>query len=298
MNRYGLCLLWYWEYDADFAEAIHSACAGQVVSLWQVTPDSLPQAVAGLMTGQTGFAVLLDRGQYHAGFLPILEAAKRLGAYRINPRELSSWSEDKATMHLELINSGIETPYTIILAPFVEQPLLPTLDLSPLGSQFVIKPAVGGGGEGVTMEATSLEQILRARVEYAEQKYLVQAHIWPRDLGGCPAWFRIFYVDGRIHPCWWDPATHIYRPLTTEEEQRFALAPLRQLTARIAAICRLDWFSTELALAEDGKFVAIDYVNDSIDLRPQSKAQDGVPDRIIHEIAHDLVALAARKRQG
>lgn len=298
MTHYDLCLLWYWEHDADFADAICAACDARGVSLWQVTPDTLVRATADLLEGRAGFSVLLDRAQYHAGFLPVLEVARKRAAYRVNPRELSSWSEDKATMHLELIHGGVEAPYTIILAPFVEQPLLPALDLSLLGSPFVIKPAVGGGGEGVTMQATSLEQILRARVEYADQKYLVQAHIWPRDLDGRPAWFRVFYVDGNIHPCWWHPGTHIYRPLTADEENRFALTPLRLLIAKIAALCRLDWFSTELALAEDGRFVAVDYVNDSIDLRPQSKAQDGAPDEVIRAIAGDLSALAARKRQG
>jgi len=298
MTHYDLCLIWYWEYDADFARLLHTACAAQGISLWQVTPDTLVQAITDLLEGRATFSVLLDRAQYHPAFLPLLEAAKRQAVYRINPREVAAWAEDKATMHLELIQGGVQTPYTLILAPFVEQPLLPSLDLSPLGVPFVIKPAMGGGGEGVTLHATTLEQVQRARIEHAEQKYLVQAHIWPRNLDGRPAWFRIFYVDGQIHPCWWQPVTHHYQPLTADEENRFALTPLRLLTAKIASICRLDWFSTELALAEDGRFVAVDYVNDSIDLRPQSKAEDGVPDEVIHAIVHDLVALAARKRQA
>ena len=36
-------------------------------------------------------------------------------------------------MHLELIASGLNTPYSIILPPYDEQPELPDLDLSPLG---------------------------------------------------------------------------------------------------------------------------------------------------------------------
>jgi hypothetical protein len=117
-------------------------------------------------------------------------------------------------------------------------------------------------------------------------------------LDGRRAWFRIYFVDGNIHPCWWDPETHIFAPLNADEEQRFGLSPLRLVTAKIASICHLDWFSTEIALSKDGKFVAVDYVNDGIDLRSQSNAQDGVPDKVIRAIASDLVALAARQRQG
>jgi hypothetical protein len=298
MTHYDLCLIWYWEYDADFVAALQAACNLQGVSLWSVSPENLIQATTDLLEGQVNVPVLLDRAQYHAGFLPLLQKAKEQGVHCINSRERSSWAEDKATMHLEIISHGLETPYTIILAPFIEQPILPPLDLSLLGEQFVIKPAMGGGGEGVVMQASSLEQVLQARIEFAEQKYLLQAHIEPQVLDGRKAWFRIYFVDGNIHPCWWDPETHIFAPLNADEEQRFALSPLRLVTAKIASICHLDWFSTEIALSADGKFVIVDYVNDGIDLRSQSNAQDGVPDEVIRAIAADLVALAARHRQG
>ena len=297
ITHYDLCLIWYWEYDANFIATVQSACNAQAVSLLLVTPENLVQATVDYLEGRINFSVLLDRAQYHTGFMPLMQKARDQGVHCINSRERSSWAEDKATMHLEMISHGLESPYTIILAPFTKQPLLPPIDLAPLGEQFVIKPAGGGGGEGVTMWATSLEQVLQARIEFADQKYLLQAHIKPQELDGRKAWFRIYYVDGNIHPCWWDPETHIFAPLYADEELRFGLSPLRTVTAKIASICHLDWFSTEIALSADGKFVAVDYVNDGIDLRSQSNAQDGVPDEVIRAIAADLVALAARHCQ-
>ncbi len=297
MRHYDLCLIWYWEYDADFVATMQAACDSNGVSLWLVSPENLVQATTDLLEGRASFQVLLDRAQYHMGFLPLLQKARQQGVYCINPRDRSRWSEDKATMHLEMISRGLETPYTLILAPFVEQPLLPPLDLSPLGGHFVIKPAMGGGGEGVVMQAASLEQVLQSRIEFADQKYLLQAHIEPQELEGRKTWFRVYFVDGKIHPCWWDPHTHVFAPLHAEEEGRLGLTPLRQVTAEIAAICRLDWFSTEIALSKEGKFVSVDYVNDGIDLRSQSKAHDGVPDEVIKAIAEDLVALAARQQK-
>jgi hypothetical protein len=298
MIAYDLCLIWYWEYDSDFVGAVQSASNSQGIILLLVSPENLVQATTDLLEERIGIRVLLDRAQYHAGFLPLLKRAIEKGAYCINSRERSSWAEDKATMHLEMISHGLESPYTIILDPFAKQPLLRPIDLSPLGERFVIKPAGGGGGEGVIIHATTLEQVLRARIEFADQKYLLQAHIEPQVLEGRRAWFRIYYVDGKIHPCWWDPVTHVFAPLHADEEMRFGLAPLRLVTAKIASICKLDWFSTEIALSKDGKFVAIDYVNDGIDLRSQSNAHDGVPDDVIKAIAADLVVLAARFRQA
>jgi hypothetical protein len=49
-------------------------------------------------------------------------------------------------MH-KVINVRMDTPLTIILPSYDEQPLLPEIDLSPLGEKFTIKPAYGGGGD-------------------------------------------------------------------------------------------------------------------------------------------------------
>jgi len=177
-----------------------------------------------------------------------------------------------------------------LLAPFLEQPVIPQIDLSPLGENFVIKPSNGGGGEGVIVGASSVEEILHARMEFPEQKYLVQAHVTPQIIEESPAWFRVFYANGETYPCWWDTDTHIYTMVTAEEESQHRLGRLRDVTKRIASICKLDWFSTEIALTDE--FVVIDYVNDEIDTRVQSQAMDGVPDEIMNSIAVQLVKIA------
>ena len=286
-----LCLPWYWEYDNDFVHFVENACHELGLTLWQVTPDNLLESISALYKGEQTFNTLLDRSQGDDRFLPIDRWAKEYGRKRINPIEVSLWSEDKATMHLELITAGLHTPYTILLPPFLEQPVLPTLDLTPLGTQFVVKPSNGGGGAGVILGASSLDQILRARMEFPEQKYLVQSTVTPRTIQGRPAWFRIFYAVGKTHPCWWHPLTHVYAPVTTSEEHRHELTPLHDITRRIASLCKLDWFTTEIALTLDD-FIVVDYVNDQIDTRIQSKAVDGAPDQIIQDVARQLVGLA------
>jgi glutathione synthase/RimK-type ligase-like ATP-grasp enzyme len=237
----------------------------------------------------------LDRSQGEDRFLPIDRWAKEYRKRRINPSELSRWSEDKATMHLELITAGINTPHTILLSPFLEQPVIPALDLAPLGQQFVIKPANGGGSEGVILGASSFDQIMRARMEFPEQKYLLQATVAPRTIQGRPAWFRVFYAVGKTYVCWWHPLTHVYALVTASEENRYELARLHEITQRIASICKLDWFTTEIALTLED-FVVVDYVNDQIDTRVQSKAVDGAPDEIMQGITSQLVTIAKENR--
>jgi len=290
--RYDLCLPWYWEYDDAFVGMVERACIEEGISLWQIKPDNLLESITALYKGVMTFKTLLHRGQGEAIFEPIPRWAQDHGARRINPLEFSHWSEDKATMHLELINSGLNTPYTILLAPFLEQPVIPQIDLTPLGEHFVIKPSNGGGGEGVILGASTIEEILQARMEFPAQKYLIQAHVTPCIIEGKPAWFRVFYANGETYPCWWDTTTHVYVNVTAQEESQYRLDRLRDVTKRIASICKLDWFTTEIALADDFVFIVVDYVNDEIDTRVQSQAVDGVPDEIMNNVAIQLVKIA------
>jgi hypothetical protein len=297
MTHFDLCLSWYWEYDTDFVRLIESACQARGLSVIQVTPQTLQNVVPLLEAGQITFATYLDRSDHEPPFEPVFRWARdHPGCYRINPREAAAWAEDKATMHLELISAGLTTPYTIILPPFNEQPHLPGLDLSPLGERFVIKPCYGGGGEGVIMGATSIEHVLARRIEFPHLKYLLQQTITARRLDGRDAWFRIIFCDGQFYPCWWDTQTHIYASVTADEESRHGLTPLRDLTARIAALCKLGFFSTEIAFTADDQWVIIDYVNDQIDMRLQSKALDGVPDGVVEHVSHDLAQLIEKHR--
>jgi hypothetical protein len=297
MSRYDLCFAWNWEYDADFVHLIEATCAARGVSLLQVTPQSLDQVLAGLESGKISYTTLFDRAsESDPRFQPLVTWANRHRTFQMNPQKNCAWSGDKATMHLEFISRGLYTPYTIILSPYSKHASLHPSDLGPLGGSFAIKPACEGGGDGVILEATSWEQVLAARQQFPGEKYLLQAHVTACLLDGRPAWFRVLYCDGAIYPCWWDQRTHVYGRVTAEEKASFGLRSLREISARIAQICRLQLFSTEIALTEEEDFLVVDYVNDPVDLRMQSKAVDGVPDIYLESIASRLVRLAENHR--
>jgi hypothetical protein len=297
MVSYDLCFAWNWEYDADFVMLLDVSCRLQGLSLLQVTPANLVDVLQSLADNQVACRVFLDRASDDdVRFIPVVQWAGEHAVYRINSHERASRTWNKAAMHRALINAGLHTPYTIVLPSHDEQPVLPPMDLSQLGERFTIKPAHGGGGKGVVTEATSLSQVLVARQEYPADKYLLQAHIVPAQLGSRPAWFRVIYCAEQVYPCWWDTCTHVYAPLTSAEESHYCLTPLRHIATCIARICELELFSTEIALTSDGLFVVVDYVNDQIDLRLRSKAADGVPDDIVRDIAGRLAALVAARR--
>lgn len=291
MIDYDLCLAWNWEYDNDFVMILETTCQDKGLSLLQITSQNLEEKLQLLQMNEVHFRVFWDRAsEADSRFISVVEWARDHAVYRINPIERASRASDKASMHLKLIEAGLYTPYAIILPPFREQATLPPIDLSPLGKRFAIKPAHGGGGEGVITEASSVDQVRVARQEYPDDEYLLQAHIFPAQLGFRPAWFRVIYCAGEVFPCWWDTTTHVYTSLDISEESQYGLHPLRLITQSIARICELEFFSTEIALTPDGHFVVVDYVNDQIDLRLQSRTFDGVPDDLVRRITNRLVA--------
>jgi hypothetical protein len=297
MVDYDLGLAWNWTYDADFITLFERVCASKGLSLLKITPDNLGVVFRALLKGQMTFQVFIDRASdTDIRFMPIVEWARQHTAYQVNPYEKAIQTWDKASMHYRLVNAGFHTPHTIILPSFKEYPDLPSVDLSPLGASFILKPSYGGGGDGVIAEVTSLSQIHTARQEYPVHKYLLQFHVVPAQLESHPAWFRVIYCAGKVYPCWWHTTTHLYTPVTQEEESRYTLQPLRDITTALAGLCELDLFSTEIAFTADGSFVIVDYVNDQIDLRLQSQAGDGVPDHIVQDIVERLIELALAHR--
>jgi hypothetical protein len=142
-------------------------------------------------------------------------------------------------MHLEFMTHGLYVPTTVILSSYREQPHigLDKAGLEPLGRPFVIKPAnTTGGGKGVVLDVSSLDDVVKARQEQADDKYLLQETIIPKLLDGRRAWFRVYFAFGETIPCWWDNVTHRYTELLPEEEARYGLEGLRAAVRTIRGI--------------------------------------------------------------
>jgi hypothetical protein len=298
MTNYNLCLAWNSQDDADFALLLEKACALQSLSFLQVTPNNLEKVLQTLRDQQGSFQVLLDRAtDTDPRFLPLIQWAEEHQSYCIDPYQKTMHANDKASIHLDFITAGLQTPYTIILPSFQDQPFLSTFDLKSIGEKFAVKPAHGSGGEGVILEANSLDLVLSVRQKFPADRYLLQARIIPRELDSRPAWFRVIYCVGEIYPCWWDPDTHIYALVNSMEEERYGLQDLRYMTAMIAGITELGIFSTEIAFTQEGLFVVVDYVNDQLDLRLRSKETTGVPDEIVQSLVSAIAGAAAAYRK-
>ena len=139
-----------------------------------------------------------------------------------------------------------------------------------------------------------------------EKKYIVKK-INPITINNKRSWFRVLNVFDTLIPCWWDDKENHYEHVSFNELYSENLFPLVKITAKIASISRMSWFSTEIAIdVKQGKrrFVAIDYVNDQCDMTTKSEARNGLPDKIVEfaakkmiEWSYDLIFQKVRKKK-
>ena len=289
-----------WEYDQAFAALLFEKAHDAGFSVLVVTPDLLQGLIHEASEGNVCAEILIDRASDTSPqFLQLQEVLRKKGTRVYDPIEQMQWASDKATMHLEFIQAGLHTPYTIILPPHeeVDNQTLSVGDLARLGRPFIIKPAnTTGGGIGVVEGAESLHDVLKARLSYQDDKYLIQEKIIPLILEHRRFWFRGFYVFGKPFVAWWDDQTHLYALLSEEDIQRYQLDPLFSIMIKIAAICKLHFFSSEIVVKPSGEFVVVDYVNESCDMRMQSTHLDGVPDSLVNSIANQIIRSILTKK--
>ena len=295
-EKIDIAVAWDWAYDREFISLMDAECRKRGLRMSAFGAGEAASIAEALKSGTLSVGAFLDRAAPdEEPFAGLSAAMVRSGARFLNLPDAMRKAADKATMHLEFLSHGISVPYTIIISPYSrERQVELSLDqLARLGRPFIIKPAnTTGGGTGVITGAETLKDVIDSRKHHQDDKYLLQERVVPAELGSRRGWFRVFFVCGGIFPCWWDDLTHVYSEVTEDQIGSFALSPLVSITREISVVCGLDFFSTEIAMTSDGRFLTVDYVNEICDMRLQSRHTDGVPDRLVLAIS-GLLADAA-----
>jgi hypothetical protein len=301
MLTYDLAIAFVWEYDVDFVNLIEEILQEEGLSTYLIRESNVHEVTQQLREKKLSFRFFLDRASdVDHEFEPLAHILSRRKTIIINPYKKVHHAIDKASMHLEFINAGLNVPYSIIIPPHreIEDIRLTVEDLSILGRPFIIKPCnTTGGGIGVVTGAETLREILQERISNSGDKYLIQEKVYPTLLNGRRAWFRCFWAFGKPIAVWWDDLTHLYEELTDEEIEIFGLRKLFHKTKTIAKITELDFFSTEMVLNNKNIFMVIDYVNDQCDMRIKSKHFDGVPDEVVRKIIYNLKNYIVRTKR-
>lgn len=303
ITTFDFALSYLWEYDESFVHLAERTLQQQGLTTFIITENNIADVTESVKKKKLWFRTYLDRASdVDEDFSELAEILTKRKCRIFNPYSNVEHAIDKANMHLEFITAGLNVPYSIIIPPHNQKKeiKISVNDLAILGRPFIIKPCnTTGGGIGVVKGAESLKDVLTERVENKSDKYLIQQKIVPGILGEHRAWFRCFWAFGKPVCTWWDDETHIYNIISSEQLKLYSLHKLFQITRTIAAITGLDFFSTEIVLTPEKKFVVIDYVNDQCDMRFKKFHTDGVPEEIIEVIINRLkIAVKKVKRSG
>ncbi len=287
-RKYDVGITWNWEYDRNFIYQLNDACVVQGLKPYIIHHYNFAETINLVKNKQIEFRVIIDRASdTDPRFLELLRACQELSknSYFINHPDYVNKAIDKILFHIELVKHGISVPLTFIYYPTDSVDTL-SFKLRQLGTPVVMKPAdgVNGGGAGVLLNAQRIEEVMRWHEQHRNLVFLLQKQIVPKMLDKKPAWFRVFYALGKIIPCWWNPVTHVYDPLTKEDTRKFRLEKINKITLEIARLSKLAFFSTEITIDKKSNFLVIDYINDQCDMRRKSKYQDGVPDEIVDRV--------------
>jgi hypothetical protein len=300
MEKFDLAIAYTWEYDQDFISLLEDMFHQAQLKTFLIRLFNVAEITERLKKRSLFFNCYLDRASdADDNFSEIAQILTRRTVRVFNPYKLVQHAIDKASMHLEFITAGINTPHSIIIPPFNErkQLFISLDDLEILDRPFIIKPCnTTGGGIGVVTGAESLKDVLEHRMHLNNDKYILQEKIYPQMFNGKRSWFRCFWVWGKTIPTWWDDQTHRYTILTQEDVSGFELKELFTITRKIAKLTSLDFFSTEIVYSTKDQFVVVDYVNDQCDMRFQSKHFDGVPDDIVKQIILNMIKAVKKQK--
>ncbi|UCC95497.1 MAG: hypothetical protein JSW40_01795 [Candidatus Omnitrophota bacterium] len=298
MKDYDFGLNWSIKNREIFINALKSTCQRMDMTFLWISNDNVREVIKRLERNEMRVKFLLDtEATYNRDSDPyarVCYAVKDLGGTVINDPDRARLAVDKSVMHYELVNAGIQTPYSVIVRNWESKSFrLTDEERQKLGSPFVIKPACGYSRMGVIDEAQgSIREIAQARNFDVGDNFLLQEKINPVEFKGRRAWFRVFHVFDKLVPCWWDDRTSWYQHVAHDEFHAYRLSNLVKIVSKIAEITRMVWFSTEIAIDSKDtqrRFVTIDYVNDQCDMTAQSCDKSGVPDHIVTYVASCIV---------
>ena len=266
-------------------------CGQMGLSFFFVDDEWVKEFSAKLEAKEIGVRVLLDltanQTQPNDPYTRLARAAKSQGAHLIDDPDVTALSAHKAHFHQKLLEAKIPVPETVV----VQRADLETFQITDeikrrVGVPFVVKPAWGDSGVGVVMDGQSEEHIKQSAAESPNSdSYLIQQRVTMKDLGQYKGWFRMYYICGTVIACWWDPVSHEYHLVRPSQVKEYKLNPLRRIMRGIAKTSKMRKFSSEICLTEEGKFIAVDYVNADPDMNPRSFYPNGVPDEVVRHIS-------------
>ena len=295
METFDLGIAWDQEQDNEFVEGLNNYALKEGLRPYLLHGYNFYTSLKDISEGNINFRLFLNRtSEDDPVFSGLPDFLKRKGITFINHPDNTKKSRDKFQMHSMFVSYGLPIPKTVFLKPQEEKQVLES-KIQHVSVPCILKSSFGSYGNGTVLTINSLDDALRLMGQEEDKSYFAQEQVSPINLENKPAWFKVLYCFGEIIPCRWHPVIREYEILPLRQIYRLGLHEIWPMTKKIKQACKLDFFSTDIAMKDKGKFLVVDYVNDRPDMRKKSKFKDGLPDEMVDKIIGDIIAFVKQK---
>lgn len=297
MEIFDLGISWNWQLDNEFVQGLNDEALKESLKPYLLHAFNFYRSLRDIAENNIYFKSFLDRTLDDGS--PLSKASDFLKTKNFNfinhPDQIKR-SLDKPTTHQEFVNNSIPVPKTVFVNPQDNQPLESKIKTFP--KPFVVKLADNSFGKTVSLEANSLEDVLRLRVRYGNINCFAQEKIHPTFLGNKLSSFKVVYCLGETFPCWWHLLSHNYDILCKEDTDKFGLSFLSEIAKNIARVSKLDFFTVDLIMDKKNNFFVVNYADAWPDMRRKSKFDDGVPDEVVDAVTKKIISFVKENKSG
>jgi len=295
MEIFDLGIGWDNETDDEFVKDLNDHALKEGLRPYLIHAYNFFFSLKDITDGELSFRCFFDRSSDDSStFGGLADFLKQKDINFINHPDNVKNSIEKSKIHSMFISYGLPVPKTVFIKPQEEKQVLEA-KIQHVSVPCMFKSAFGSCSEDTALTINSLDDALRLMGQEEDKSYFAQEQVSPINLENKPAWFKVLYCLGEIILCRLDPLTREHETLSLRQIYRLGLHEIWPITKKIKQACRLDLFSTDIAMKEKGKFLIVDYVNYRPDMRKKSKFKDGLPDEIVDKIIGNIIAFVKQK---
>ena len=290
MKIFDVGIGWCNPVDGRFVKELKSRLKKKKLSFREITLVNIKEDFDLIDKGLLNFRFFINRSaDDYSAYLLLAEKLKARGTKIINDPYSTVHYSSKAFLYKLYKKEKLPLPKVFILNSSKKSKKV--IDKIPkiLGAPFVLKPAYGGGGDGVVLNAKNSKDILNFIKDNNTDEGLAQEYIIPSIINGRVAWFRPIFVCGEVIPMWWNYGNHFYQEFGNSKKENQISKILEKYMKKIHRLVGFDLFSAEFAINEKGKYFIIDYANEPIDLNTNKTAPDGLPSATLEKIVTQIV---------
>lgn len=288
MEIFDLGIAWNWQLDSEFVEGLNDRALKENLKPYILHAYNFYRSLRDIAENTIYFRFFLDRTLDDGSPLcKISDFLKTKNFSFINHPDSVKKSLDKAVIHQMFIDNDIPVPRTVFINPQDSLPLEAKIRTFP--KPFIVKLSDNSFGKTVSLEAGSLDDVIRLRQRYGNINCFAQEKINPTFLGNKLSSFRAVYCMGDLHVCWWHLLSHNCDILSQADSDKYGLAPLLLIPKYAAKVSKLDFFTADIVMDKKNNFFVVNYADAWPDMRRKSKFNDGVPDNIVDAVTNRII---------